>query len=167
MVTALSIYLECRGDLVRYASGIVGEISHAEDVVQEAYLRFEATLTARAIEEPVAYLYRIVQNLALDKVRRRTLETRIFKPVSENSIQGIAEDRPSPETEVLDRDGLRALKVAIEELPPRTRIALEMHRLGGHTLKDIAAALQISLTAAHELVVEGLNHCKRRVFERN
>ena len=52
---------------------------------------------------------------------------------------------------------------AIAELPERTRIALEMHRFGGCKLKEIAAALGISIPLAHILVAEGVQHCKRRL----
>ena len=56
--------------LIDYASGIVGSRSEAEDVVQEAWLRFERAERARPVHEPVRYLYRIVRNLAIDGRRK-------------------------------------------------------------------------------------------------
>ena len=52
------------------------------------------------------------------------------------------------------------------ELPTRTRIALEMHRFGGSTLRDIADHLGISIGSAHRLVVDGLEHCRERLCRR-
>ena len=63
--------------------------------------------------------------------------------------EGVAEDRPSPEAEAVGRGELRAVQAALLELPERTRIALEMHRFGGATLKDIADFLDISVGLAH------------------
>jgi DNA-directed RNA polymerase specialized sigma24 family protein len=58
---------------------------------------------------------------------------------------------------------LRAVQAALLELPERTRIALEMHRFGGATLKDIADFLDISVGLAHALVRDGLEHCRTRL----
>jgi RNA polymerase sigma factor (sigma-70 family) len=159
----LALYLAHRGELLRYASGILGDRAQAEDLVQEAYLRFNAAVTERALEEPVGYLYRIVRNLALDGRRRLAREARQVGPLTATAAEGIAADRPSPETEALDRRELKALAAAMADLPERTRIALEMHRFGGCKLREIAAALGISQTLAHELVMRGVEHCRRRV----
>jgi len=52
------------------------------------------------------------------------------------------------------------------ELPERTQIALEMHRLGGCKLREIADRLGISVGLAHGLVAEGIEHCRRRLHRR-
>ena len=74
--------------------------------------------------------------------------------------------RPCPECSALYKDELKLVLEAMAELPERTRIALEMHRFGGCTLKEIAAALEISVTLAHILVADGVQHCKRRLGQR-
>ena len=51
--TILALYLAHRGELVNYASAIVGDRGRAEDVVQEAWLRFGAAADSRPIDEPV------------------------------------------------------------------------------------------------------------------
>ncbi|WP_421995314.1 sigma-70 family RNA polymerase sigma factor [Reyranella sp.] len=159
----MALYIAHRGELVNYASGIVGDRARAEDVVQEAWLRFGAAAERRAPEEPLGYLYRVVRNLAIDGRRRLTREARVVDP-------GIAADgglavagHPTPESEAEGREELRLLQAAMAELPERTRIALEMHRFGGFKLREIAARLGVSVTVAHELVAAGLAHCRRRV----
>ena len=52
------------------------------------------------------------------------------------------------------------------ELPERTRIALELHRFGECTFKEIAAHLGISVGLAHALVIQGLEHCRARLYRR-
>ena len=59
---------------MNYANGILHDRAGAEDVVQEAYLRFSAAADSGQIVNPVSYLYRIVRNLALDWTRRRSVE---------------------------------------------------------------------------------------------
>lgn len=152
-----------RGELVNYANGIVGDVAHAEDVVQEAWLRFGAAAGGRPIDEPVGYLYRIVRNLAIDSYRRRMREGRIVRADDETAVGTTMDDAPSPETAAAARDELRRLREAMAELPERTRIALEMRRFGGCKLKEIADHLGISVTLAHDIVAEGIAYCRRRV----
>ncbi|MGD1877527.1 MAG: sigma-70 family RNA polymerase sigma factor [Kiloniellaceae bacterium] len=159
----LSLYMAHRRELVNYASRIVGDRGQAEDVVQEAWLRFGAATQARALEEPLGYLYRIVRNLARDGRRRLNREARGADGVPSSAFQDKADERPSPEVEAADRQEERVLVEAMAELPERTRVALEMSRFGGFKLKEIAAHLGVSVTVAHEIVAAGVAHCRRRV----
>lgn len=160
---ALTLYMEHRGELVNYASGIIGDRARAEDVVQEAYLRFSEAAARRLFDEPVGYLYRIVRNLAFDGARRRSLEDRHVKLGAERAAAAVAEDKPSPESQLIARQELERVLAAITELPERTRQAFEMHRLGGLKLKEIAERLGISTSMAHVLVVEAVRHCQRKL----
>jgi RNA polymerase sigma-70 factor (ECF subfamily) len=157
----LTLYVAHRQKLVTYANGIVGDVGRAEDVVQEAYLRFRTAASGRLLDEPVGYLYRIVRNLALDARRRLTLENRHVEGDVERIGAALAEDRPSPEAELIARQELERVIAAMAALPERTRIALEMHRFGGCTLKEIAAHLGISVSMAQVLVAEGVRQCQR------
>jgi RNA polymerase sigma-70 factor (ECF subfamily) len=157
----LTLYMAHRGELVNYASGIIGDRGRAEDVVQEAYLRFSEAAARRLFDEPVGYLYRIVHNLAFDGVRRLSLEGRHIRRGADPAVLEVAEERPSPEAELIARQELERVLAAIAELPERTRLAFEMHRFGGLKLKEIARRLGISTSMAHVLVVEAVRHCQR------
>ena len=161
--TAIDLFMMHRGALVNYANGIVGDPAHAEDVVQEAWLRFGTVASGRPLEEPVGYLYRIVRNLAIDSYRRRLREQRGIEPDMDAAVSATSDESPSPEAAAAAKDELRLLQEALAELPERTRIALEMRRFGGCKLKEIAAHLGISVTVTHEIIAEGLAHCRRRV----
>lgn len=158
-----SLFTEHRRSLVDYAASIVGSRAQAEDVVQEAWLRFDEVSRQRFLAEPLAYLYRIVRNLALDGRRSGVRETRLL--ASEPAAVAIASSTfsPTPERVALYKDELRLLHEALAELPKRTRVAFEMHRLGGCKLREIAEHLEISLPLAHRLVADGLDHCRTRL----
>lgn len=70
----LQLYLSHRAALLDYAAPIVGCRARAEDVVQEAWLRFSRQDDSADIRHPASYLYRIVRNLALDQTRRNATE---------------------------------------------------------------------------------------------
>ncbi|HWA48785.1 MAG TPA: sigma-70 family RNA polymerase sigma factor [Dongiaceae bacterium] len=167
----LDLYLAHRGALIDYAQPIVGCRARAEDVVQEAYLRFAQVNQERAdrqraapeqIRHPAGYLYRIVRNLALDWARHRALEGEAPAPEQLDHLPAAA---PTPEQAVVDRDQVRRLLVALQELPARTRLAFEMHRLEGRTFPEIARHLDVSVGFAHRLVKQALTHCANRLDE--
>jgi RNA polymerase sigma factor (sigma-70 family) len=160
----LELYLAHRKALVEYASPIVGCRSKAEDVVQEAWLRFnQATAQRTPLAQPVGYLYRIVRNLAFDLNRRLTLENR--HPASEAQLEDLPSENPSPECEALYCDELQQLENALARLPERSRQAFVMHRLHGMTFKDIAQHLGISLSLAHQLVRDALTYCSEQMSD--
>src|SRR5438045_507399 len=60
-----------RGLLFGVAYHLLGQVADAEDVVQEAWLRWtRAQAKGEEIEEPRAYLVRVTTRLALDRLRR-------------------------------------------------------------------------------------------------
>ena len=155
-----ALFVEHRGSLVNYANGIVRDRAGAEDVVQEAYLRFSAATRTDNVANPVGYLYRIVRNLAVDWVRRTSVEaTKAAGPAPES----IASDAPNAERVLFYRDELRVVADALAELPERTQIAFRMYRLEGLTLQAIADHLGVSVVRTHQLVKEAILHAARRL----
>ncbi|MGK6311552.1 sigma-70 family RNA polymerase sigma factor [Neorhizobium sp. DT-125] len=146
-----SLYLAHRSALVDYAARILGSREAAEDIVQEAYLRFApGRTTTESARQKVAYLYRIVRNLSFDVLKRRRIEHR-----------GHAEDPPfwtmpqsaeTPEQAVMFCDEVRIAASVLASLPNEIQVAVEMYRFGGYTLEGVADHLGISVATAHRHV---------------
>jgi len=160
---SLEVYQTHRQALIDYACGIVGDHAHAEDLVQDAWLRVEAVERRRLIAEPVGYLYRTVRNLALDVYRAR-------KRSGRRSVEGLVEDgnqptndSPSPEAVVVARSDLQRLLESLNELPERTRRAVILYKVEGLKLREVAARLNVSVALAQALVVDGVEHCAQRL----
>lgn len=153
----LQLYLAHRVALVDYAVSVVGCRARAEDVVQEAWLRFDRQGDSADIHSPASYLYRIVRNLALDQLRRSATER--AQPDADEVLARLPSHHPSPEQSVTRQDELAAIARVLQLLPERTRVAFEMHRLGGFTLQQVAAHLNVSISLVHQLVQEALRHC--------
>lgn len=153
-----------RSALVNYASSIIGNRVQAEDLVQEAWLRFDAATRGRFLDDTTGYLYRIVRNLALDSKRQIARESSLTGASDYDvAVQTHPSDSPDPETVAVYKDDYAILIQALSELPERTRIACEMHRVGGAKLREIADYLDISVPLAHKLVTDGINHCRERL----
>ena len=161
-LATLRLYQSHRPALVDYARAIIGDESHAEDVVQDAWLRFDGAVQKAQLREPLRFLYRIVRNLAIDSRRRIRTNTDRYSTDVLEVTNVVASDSPSPEEAAVARNELDHILAALRELPERTRIAVEMHRFGGHTLAEIAETLDISVGTAHALVADGVKHCHRR-----
>lgn len=158
----LNLFLAHRWSLIRYARTITGDAAEAEDVVQEAWLRFSAAAAKRTMAEPMGYLRITVRNLALNGSSRKRIEGRIFEPNAEMNATDVPSDLPNPEVAAISRDEYARIARALAEMPESMRIAVEMHRLGGEKLKDIAAHLGVSITTAHKLVLDGVERCRAR-----
>ena len=166
--TARGLFTAHHRALVDYASRITGSRAQAEDVVQEAWLRLdrqaEGGAGGRLLDDAKGYLYRVVRNLAVDYHRRTARESRLIAADGlEQAAETCPDDSPTQETVAVFKDEIRCVMDALAELPERTRIAFEMHRFGGATLKEIAAVLGISVSLAHRLVVDAAEHCKERL----
>ena len=162
--TTLCLFMTHRRALVNYASSIVGCHAQAEEVVQEAWFRFDEASRGRLLDDATGYLYRIVRNLALDGARRMTRESRVMTGEDFDMAAGACPDAsPTPETVALYKDDYALVMEALGELPERTRIAFEMHCFGDAKLREIAAVLNISSPLAHRLVRDAVQHCKERL----
>ena len=146
-----SIYLEHRPALVDYAARILGSRETAEDIVQDAFLRFTpANAHAGSARQTLAYLYRIVRNLAFDVLRRRKIEVR--EQAGEPPFWSVPAEAQTPEQALLFCDEIRLISHVLAEMPVDVRIAVEMHRFGGYTLEEVAEHLDISVATAHRHV---------------
>lgn len=153
----VQLYLTHRAALVEYALPIVGDRMRAEDIVQEAFIRFAPGRPSGGegpVAQPLGYLYRIVRNLALDFTRRRAAEQRHGTEASAWWMMPAAPR--TPEQELSHRQDLEQLEAVLASLPQGMRRAVEMHRLGGHTLQEIADELGVSVNTAHRWVREAV-----------
>lgn len=159
---ALAVYIEHRDDLLNYASRIVHDRASAEDVVQEAWLRFSERMRGGGdIAQPAGYLYTIVRNLALDWLNRASRNAP--QAISEMVLEGVASEAPSAERVLYYRDQLRVLEELVSELPERTQLAFRMYRVERRPLKEVAERLGVSVPRVHKMVTDAILHCTLRL----
>lgn len=149
----LAVYSANRAALIDYATPIFGCRARAEDVVQDAYVRFAQRRRGQdEVEQPLGYLYRIVRNLAVDALRsmgadqRRRDAQRVLLPDEPSAV--------SPEDALIAQDALRRVDKALSDMPERMRRAFHLYRMAGLTLQQISDELGVSVPTAHRLVRE-------------
>ncbi|WP_370151685.1 RNA polymerase sigma factor [Ferrovibrio sp.] len=152
---ARDLFVAQRAALIDYATPIVGDRGRAEDVVQEAFMRFAPALESQtAIEQPVAYLFRIVRNLAYDLRRRRSLERR--QEAAEPEWWMIPAAPRTPEQQLLLTDSVARIQAALAGMPPQMRQAIELCRFQGCTVAEAGLRLGISGATVSRLVSRGM-----------
>lgn len=149
----------------RFLAGIayrmLGSVAEAEDVVQDAFLKTRATEWA-TIEEPRAYLARVVTRLCLDRLKsaRARREEYVGTWLPEPMIDDV-------KAEVAD-DLSVALLMTLERLSPLERAAFLLHDVFDMDYSAIAGVLERSEPAVRQLAARARDHVRdeRPRFER-
>lgn len=133
-----------RPRLVRIAAGVLDDRAEGEDMVQQAWLRFDAT--DAVIENVPAWLTVVTTRLCLDRLRSRVPEPRDTAP---EALMGTA---PDPAEDVLEATSVGvALQVVLQRLSPSERVAFILHDTFGVDFRTIATVLSVSPEAARKL----------------
>lgn len=132
---------------------MLGDEAEAEDVAQEAMLRLwrQAPDWRRGEAQVSTWLYRVASNLCIDRLRRAERTT----AADPAAMPEVADDRPGPEATLADTARLRALDVALAELPERQRQAVVLRHIEGLSNPEIAAIMEISVEAVESLTARG------------
>jgi RNA polymerase sigma factor (sigma-70 family) len=141
-----------RPRLQRLAYRMLGSSAEAEDIVQEAWLRWRSVDTD-AIRQPAAWLTRTVTRLCLDTIKsaRSRREAYIGNWLPEPIFE--------PEEEALPLDELTlTLMMALERLSPLERAAFLLHDVFGVSLPEVATTLDRDATAVRQLAVRARKH---------
>ena len=158
----LCAYMAKREDLIRYFAVRLRSREGAEDLIQDLYVRLSALAPEEAIDNPSAYLFRLANNMMLDRFRseqRSGARDAAWRQTQGAEFAGQdVMDEPSPEQAAAARERLRLTAEAIQSLPPKTRKAFEMHRLEGLSQEQTAQALGVSRKTVEKQVSSALKH---------
>jgi RNA polymerase sigma-70 factor (ECF subfamily) len=131
---------------IRLAHRLVGNRADAEEIAQEAFLRFISGIkTFRGECSIGTWIYRTVTRLAIDHLRRERLRQQLFffrKSEDEpEPMEYVADSRPDPGECVIGAETGQRLARAMEKLPSRQRAVLVLRHQEGLPLKEIACLL--------------------------
>lgn len=136
-------FLALRPELLRRAQ-VIEPGGDAEDVVQEVWIRLR---TVRApIDNPRAYLMRMVYSVVLDRRRSRTrAAARDGSWATAQRPDGGQTAPEEAESLLLAREGLAAVHARLASLGEPTNTIFQRYRFGGISQRDIAQELGIAL----------------------
>jgi RNA polymerase sigma-70 factor (ECF subfamily) len=142
-----------RPKLIRIAYRMLGSVADAEDMVQEAFLRW-LDADRDAVREPEAYLRRVVTRLCLDHLKsaRHRRETYIGPWLPEPVVEAAEEDE-------ID-DVTLPLMMALERLSPLERAAFLLHDVFGVSFEEIAETIGREPATCRQLASRARTHVR-------
>jgi len=119
LYTALSV------PVFTLAARMLGDRAQAEDITQEAFIKL-LSATGVKIDNPRAWLYRVVRNLAVDHLRKQTPdELPDEHPASGSGLENVVGTRVDVEN-------------AMTALTPAERAVVTLHLNGGLPFREVA-----------------------------
>ncbi|UWR67859.1 RNA polymerase sigma factor SigJ [Phaeobacter inhibens] len=143
--TGTNAFLTARPRLFAAAYRMLGSVTDAEDVLQDAYLRWQSAPQDEVLDT-TGYLMRITTRLCLDQLKsaRKQRETYPGEWLPEPVLTDDATDQ-------LDHDVSVALLLALDALSPLERAAFLLHDIFDSSYGDVASALNRSPEACRQL----------------
>ncbi len=147
-----AVFDPLRPKLARIAYRMLGSVADAEDVVQDAFLRWMAA-DRGAVREPEGFLRRIVTRLCLDQLKSARRRREVYpgpwlpEPVLES------------EDDEVD-DVTLPLMMALERLSPLERAAFILHDVFGVEFDEVAKTIGRDPAATRQLAARARNHVR-------
>ena len=150
---AAGTFAPLRPRLIRIAYRMLGSLAEAEDVVQDAYLRWHGTDRAQ-VDNASAFLSKTVTRLCLDHLKsaRVKRETYIGPWLPEPMIETTDDDQAD--------DITLTLMMALERLSPLERAAFLLHDVFGQDFDDVAQAIDRDSAACRQLASRAREHVR-------
>jgi len=149
-------FAACRPRLLGIAYGMLGELGEAEDVVQDAWLRWDES-DRDAVRNPESFLVRVTTRLALDRLRSARARREVY--VGPWLPEPLLADPESPETRAIDAEQLNlALLGVLERLNPVERAVLVLRDAFDFEYAEIADVLEKTPANVRQIAKRARDH---------
>lgn len=158
-------FIELRPVLLGVAYRMLGVVAEAEDVVQDAYLRWTSGDRAE-VQSPRAYLTTMVTRLCIDRLRSGRSKREIYPGPWLPEPMPTEDTDPARGAELADSLSM-AFLVLLEELGPVERAAFLLHDVFGYSYPEIASMVGQSEANCRQLVARARHRIgdRRRRFD--
>ncbi|MFF4253583.1 RNA polymerase sigma-70 factor [Streptomyces sp. NPDC001663] len=162
--TGTDVFEEHRPVLLGVAYRMLGRVADAEDVVQEAWLRWSGA-DRSDVREPRGYLVRITTHLAIDRLRqvKARNEAYVGPWLPEPYVTDFGDTVPDTAEQAVLADSVSlAVLVVLESLSPLERAVFVLREAFGYPYADIAAMLDRGEPAVRQLAGRARKHVEER-----
>lgn len=157
---------EQRAEMRRFLIARTGNESDADEMINELWIKVTSGHSG-PIANPKSYLFRMANNLVLDRLREtRRRERREAQWTAERHDRysagvEVADASPNAEQSLLEQEDARRLADAISQLPAGAQRVLRMHKLDGLSHGEVARQLGISKSAVEKHMAVAMIHLRR------
>jgi RNA polymerase sigma-70 factor (ECF subfamily) len=158
--------------MIHFLFRMVRNQAVAEELAQEVFLRvYRSRESYRAEAKFTTWLYRIATNLAVNHARdtkhERSAQTLYLDQPDEESgtTPDLADDEPSAEQQLMQKERMAAIKTHVMALPERQRMAVLMHKYQGMDYREIGDVLKLSESATKSLLFRAYQTLREKLKE--
>jgi RNA polymerase sigma-70 factor (ECF subfamily) len=123
--------------LLRFALSLVGRRAVAEELVQEAFLRLHPVY--HEVENPRAWLFRSLRNLALNHLRDRKPESELHEETAPPHADAL------PAEQLVRDEAIGTVRLLLAELPPEDRELVRLKYLDNLKYQEISRRTGLSV----------------------
>ncbi len=153
-----AIFEERRGAMTGLAYRMLGSRADAEDVVQDAWIRWRG-VEAGEVANPAGFLNKVVTRLCLDRLKSARARREVY--VGEWLPEPVVDDAHSDlGHENLGEDLSVAFLLALERLTPLERAAFLLHDVFDAPFSEVARTLGRTEAACRQLAARAREHVK-------
>lgn len=159
-VDRLEVFQGQRGRLFGIAYRMLGSATDADEVLQEAWLRWQ-TVDQQAVKEPAAFLAKTVTNLCLNQLTsaRARRETYVGEWLPEPILTSPYRDHQGPLDHVAQQESVSyALLLVLEKLTPAERAAYVLREAFTYSHREVADLIGTTEANARQLHSRARKH---------
>ena len=142
---------------------LLGNDAEADDVVQDAFLKLWAQpdlFRPDAGAKFTTWFYRVVSNMALDKLRGRKRWT------GADVLEAMADNRPLSDKDYEDKEMQKHIAQSIGELPERQKLALTLCFYEGLSVAEASAVIGVGEKAVESLLMRAKTGLRNDLIRR-
>lgn len=148
-------------DILHFLRKRMDNASDAADMTQDVFAQWLGYRDRAKVEQPRAFLFQVARNLLSDHWRRQKVRHAALADEPLADAHAPAANDPLDHAQRQQR--LNQLRQVLDELSPRRREALMLHRFEGLTQAQIAARMNISVSMVEKHIAAALLQCKQRL----
>jgi len=141
--TIEELFTALESPLLNYALRLAGELSVAEDIVQEAFMKLHAQF--EQVREPRRWLYRAVHNLALNHRRDSGKIISLDSKVEESEHNDASDPQPLPDEQIARLEGIGLVRLGMEALDERSREVVRLKFTENLSYKEISVRMGLKI----------------------
>jgi RNA polymerase sigma-70 factor (ECF subfamily) len=150
------VFAACRPRLLGIAYGLLGELTEAEDVVQDAWLRWEGA-DRGVVRNAEPFLITVTTRLALDRLRSARARREVY--VGPWLPEPLVTDPETPESKAIEAERLSlALLGALERLNPVERAVLVLRDVFDLEYAEIADIVEKTPANVRQIAARARDH---------
>jgi RNA polymerase sigma factor (sigma-70 family) len=149
-------FLLWESSIKRFLSRFLYRPEDVDELAQETFLSAYDTCERSDIQSPKAYLFRVAKNMALKELNRKSSRLTEYLEDAVAVDESVLDGAGSVEDELIAQQKIAMYCEAIATFPPQCRKVFLMRKVHAHSHREIAQALNISVSAVEKHVSLGV-----------